>query len=348
MLNPYKKADVSFEWIRDLDEQGCFSRVYLAHDEHLDYDLVIKEIKKEENTNPDDYFSEARMLYKNAHPNIVQVQYAAQCDRNIYIAMPFYYNGSLNQLMQIKNLTCREIIRYSIHFLSGLYHIHSKGLMHFDIKPNNIMLSNRDEAMLSDFGLSQLINEESRATPQFGYNFHMPPEYFALSSNDYNFTFDIYQACLTLYRMCVGYHQFEAERAVFSTIEQLKNAIIDGSYPLRQFPAHIHKKLISIVNKCIHIDPNQRYQSVLDILNDLSAINDGALDWRLQTAKPVNGTYEWQKELDGAILSLVFDSESASTTGKRLYPDSRQRRVTDLAITSGCTHAKLYKLLKDN
>lgn len=46
MLTPYKKADVAFEWIRDLEEQGCFSRLYLAHDKHLDHDLVIKEIEK--------------------------------------------------------------------------------------------------------------------------------------------------------------------------------------------------------------------------------------------------------------------------------------------------------------
>lgn len=75
--------------------------------------------------------------------------------------------------------------------------------MHFDIKPNNIMISNRNEAMLSDFGLSQLVNEESRAAPEFGYHFHVPPEYFSLSTNDYNFTYDIYQAGLTIYRMCV-------------------------------------------------------------------------------------------------------------------------------------------------
>ncbi|ELS5739880.1 TPA: protein kinase, partial [Escherichia coli] len=100
MLTPYKRADVAFEWIRDLEEQGCFSKVYLAHDRHLAHDLVIKEIEKKENTNHDDYFNEARLLYKHAHPNIVQVQYAAQCESNIYIAMPFYHNGSLNQLIK--------------------------------------------------------------------------------------------------------------------------------------------------------------------------------------------------------------------------------------------------------
>ncbi|EBO4370704.1 serine/threonine protein kinase [Salmonella enterica] len=348
MLTPYKKADVEFKWIRDLEEQGCFSKVYLAHDNYLDHDLVIKEIEKKENTNHDDYFNEARLLYRNAHPNIVQVQYAAQCEHNIYIAMPFYPHGSLNQLMKKMNLTSREIIRYSIQFLSGLYHIHSKGLMHFDIKPNNIMISNRDEAMLSDFGLSQLVNEESRAAPEFGYQFHMPPEYFSLSSNDYNFTFDIYQAGLTIYRMCVGYDTFESERAAFRTIEQLSESIISGSYPLKVYPSHIHKKLIAIVNKCIQADPNERYQSVLDILNDLSAISDGVLDWRLQITEPTNGTYEWQKNLGNSILSIVFDSENASTTGTRLYENGRKRGITDLTMSSGCTPAKLYKLLKDN
>lgn len=48
MLTPYKRADVEFEWISDLEEQGCFSKVYLAHDRHLAHDLVIKEIRKKE------------------------------------------------------------------------------------------------------------------------------------------------------------------------------------------------------------------------------------------------------------------------------------------------------------
>ncbi|MXD18237.1 protein kinase, partial [Escherichia coli] len=82
---------------------------------------------------PEEFFQEARLLYASAHSNIVQICYAARDDKNIYIAMPFYSNGSLSSLMAQKNLTSREIIRYGIQFLSGLNHIHSKGLMHFDI-----------------------------------------------------------------------------------------------------------------------------------------------------------------------------------------------------------------------
>ncbi|RVR38770.1 serine/threonine protein kinase, partial [Escherichia coli] len=171
---------------------------------------------------------------------------------------------------------------------------------------------------------------------------------FSLSTNDYNFTYDIYQAGLTIYRMCVGYDNFERERSAFRTIEQLRESIINGSYPLKEYPSHIHKKLITIVNKCIHVDPNERYQSVLDVLNDLSAISDGVLDWRLQMTKPTNGTYEWQKKSGDVILSIVFDAENSSTTGFRLYDGGRKRRATNLTISSGCTPTKLYRLLKDN
>lgn len=137
------------------------------------------------------------------------------------------------------------------------------------------------------------------------------------------------------------------ERSAFRTIEQLRESIINGSYPLKEYPSHIHKKLITIVNKCIHVDPNERYQSVLDVLNDLSAISDGVLDWRLQMTKPTNGTYEWQK-VWGRYTVYSFDAENSSTTGFRLYDGGRKRRATNLTISSGCTPTKLYRLLKDN
>lgn len=347
MISPHKRADISFYKIRDLEEQGCFSTVYLAHDQNLDHELVIKEIEKHDGASKDEYFSEARMLYKHSHSNIVQVQYAAECPQNVYIAMPFYQNGSLQKKLTTQNLTSREIIRYSIQFLSGLYHIHSKGLMHFDIKPNNIMMSNRDEAMLSDFGLSKLINTAGRAAPDTGYLFHVPPEYFTLASAEFNLTYDIYQAGLTIYRMCVGHNRFEVERSQYQTSHELSYAVTTGAFPAKEYPSHIPKKIISLVNKCLQIDPNERYQSVLDILNDLSDINDGALDWRLQPTVNVS-QQEWQKTNDGVTLSIVFDASNASSIGSRIYADGRQRRVSAMTLTSGCTPARIYRLLKDN
>ncbi|TDS68008.1 serine/threonine protein kinase [Pantoea sp. PNA 14-12] len=346
MLNPYKKADVSFDWLKDLDEQGCFSRVYLAHDNHLAHDLIIKEIPKDPTSQPDEYFREARTVYKNAHPNIVQIQYAAQCQENVYIAMPFYKNGSLNGLMKTKNLSPREIIRYSLHFLSALNHIHSKNLVHFDIKPNNILISDRNEALLSDFGLAQLLDIAGRATPDNGYFFHSPPEFYTVGAN-YNLTFDIYQAGMTIHRMCVGHTSFEQERGKYTTAKQLAEDIISGDFPSKTYSPIIPKKLSNIVKNCLKIDPNERYQSVQDILNALSEISDGALDWFEINRLDTPNLKEWNKKVDGATLKVVYNTDTKDATGQRVYDDGRSRKESKLS-SSNCSNQKLYGILKDN
>ncbi|MDE9455794.1 serine/threonine-protein kinase [Xenorhabdus bovienii] len=347
MITPYKKADVSFTWLRDLDEQGCFSRVYLAHDQNLDHSLVIKEIPKDNSQNKDVYFSEARLLYKNSHPNIVQIQYAAEDDENIYIAMPYYCNGTINQYMNNTNLTARDVIRYSIQFLSGLHHIHTKKLMHFDIKPNNIMLSDRNEAMLSDFGLSKLVGTTGRATPDDAYFFHMPPEYFTRRNDEsFNYTYDIYQVGVTMYRMCVGSRRFNMELSGYPDLKLLSEAIIGGGFPAKNYQPNIPKRLISIINKCLEINPSNRYQAALDILNDLSAIKDGSLDWReIDTEDP--SIQEWQKNVNDAILSVSYNLNQRSSIAKRLYPDGKSRRDSRMTVNN-CTRAKIYSILKDN
>lgn len=349
MITPYQKADVSFKKIKKLDEQGCFSEVYLAHDENLDHDLVIKEIIKKPNQDKDTYFSEARLLYKNAHPNIVRVQYAAEDSKNIYIAMPYYKNGSINKKMEERNLTTREVIRYAIQFIGGLNHIHTNKLIHFDIKPNNIMISNRDEAMLADFGLSRLANDINRAMPDgyYAYIQHTPPERFtSIKGSKFNFTYDIYQVGGTLYRMCLGSRRYAKEADSYPSNADLATAIVNGKFPSKKYPEHTPKKLKDIINKCLMHDPNERYQSTLDILNDLSSIKDGKhLDW--SEVSTSDDLYTWKRCDEGATIVVEYNPITNTTSGKRIGQDGNKRNISKLK-TSNCTSHSVYKLLKDN
>ncbi len=90
----------------------------------------------------------------SAHPNVVQIHYACYDADRIYLAMPYYRKGSVTSLITDKYMTVREIVTVGCQVLSGLHNIHSKGLIHFDVKPDNILLSDRGEALLSDFGLA--------------------------------------------------------------------------------------------------------------------------------------------------------------------------------------------------
>lgn len=342
MLAPYKKADVSFRIIDEIGQEGQNSKVYLAHDEYLDCEIAVKEVVKASLSSPADYFSEAKLLYSSSHPNIVKINYAAIDKDNIYVSMPFYKNGSLSARMIRENLTSKEVIRYSIHFLSGLHHIHSKKLMHFDIKPNNIMLSDRDEALLSDFGLAETLDPHGFASPKKIYKLHTPPERYSV--REFNLTYDIYQSGLTMYRMAIGHAAFEGEAEQAFNAGDVPQQIISGSFPKKTFQPHINKSLQKIILKCLEVDPANRYQSVLDILNDLSGICDGSLEWRQEVVNPKI----WKKEHNDAILELTLSDDNLSCGCFRTYSDGRARRRFGDMSASNLTPAKLAKLFKNN
>ncbi|HCU14307.1 MAG: serine/threonine-protein kinase [Enterobacteriaceae bacterium] len=336
----YKNARLSFKEIKELDEQGMNSRVFLAHDKNLDCELVIKEIKIE-SFDCDSYFSEARKLYQSSHPNIVQVQYAAQDDTNVYIGLPFYNKGSIHNRMNHEFLTISEIVRYSIQFLSGLYHIHTKGLIHFDIKPNNILLSDRDEALLSDFGLTEKISKDGLASPELLYVKHQAPESF--TDDELDFTFDVYQSGMTMYRMLIGHIQFQDEIEQICKTGAPHNEIICGRFPFKNYPYHTPKKLIKIIDKCLHKDKFCRYQSVQQILNDLSKIEPPEVDWRMDL-HPIKNKTKWIANKNGATLEIEYDNDSGSCVGKRTASSGRTQRISEYCIKSA-TENDIRKIL---
>ncbi|WHP05765.1 serine/threonine-protein kinase [Acinetobacter corruptisaponis] len=317
MIYPCQKAQVSFEYRNEIGQEGRNSKVYLAKDSNLDGEIVIKEITKASFDQPESYFDEARKLYKSTHPNVVQVSYACEDDENIYIAMPHYKNGSLKKLLESRNLTVREIIKYATEFLSGLHNIHSKNLIHMDIKPDNILLSDRWEALLSDFGLSQHLNPDGLTEIESAYPKILPPEYFS-ADRIADRAYDIYQAGLVLYVMCVGLQSFNEQ--FFSHWHEdksiLARAITSGRFPVRDsHPPHIPKKLIRIINKCLNIQPQSRPKSALEIINVLADIDGNILDWEY-FIDITDGSKVWQKQVDNKLLQLRVMTDHSSKATK--------------------------------
>lgn len=298
MLN-YTVAEVSFDDLGRIGDEGRNSEVLRVRDVCLDSIMAVKKIQKGSQAlpNPDEYFNEARILYANPHPYVVQVNYACQDQNHVYIAMPLYGKGSLSKFMEHRFLTLGEIVRFSCQFLSGLHNIHSKGLIHFDIKPDNILLSDRNEAVLSDFGLAKYSDDAGFATPNQLYGSHMPPE--AFDDREYTYLLDIYQAGLTMYRMSVGSaefnRQFNEYRDAVGEIDGVKFIadVRSGAFPDRgKLQAHIHSKVIKVILKCIEPNPDDRYQSVIEIVNALSDIDETFFDWQYSIDGNVK---KWEK-----------------------------------------------------
>jgi serine/threonine protein kinase len=155
MFKPYNKAEVTFDLVREIGTDGQNSRTFVAADHQLNAEIVIKQIAKATLASPTNFFDESKALYASAHPNVVQIHYACEDADSIYLAMPYYRRGSVKGLITNKHMTVREIVTVGCQMLSGLHNIHSKGLIHFDVKPDNVLLSDRGEALLSDFGLAK-------------------------------------------------------------------------------------------------------------------------------------------------------------------------------------------------
>jgi serine/threonine protein kinase len=267
MLKPISVAEVQFELGEDIGSDGQNASVFRARDLQLDTDLAIKRIEKVRFSNIDEFFEEATLLYRSSHPNVVPIHYACQDDAYIYLAMPLYEEGSLRTRAAEQLSTVREIITYSTQFLGGLHNIHSKGLIHFDVKPDNILLSDRGEALLSDFGLAKQISLRGTAGQDRIYGKMTPPEAFRQS--EFTRHFDIYQAGLSIYRLCVGdsvFYEAYEQYVDNGTLNRnrFRHAVLNGQFPtLDDFPEHIPQALINTGSTRNCVDKSRIEPSVI-------------------------------------------------------------------------------------
>lgn len=341
-------AELNFETLKEIGQEGRNSQVFLAHDKQLDGQIVVKKIEKSKLPNANEYYREAKILYASSHPYVVRVNYGCSDANSIYIAMPFYANGSLKQLIDKKHLSIREVIRYSIQFLSGLNNIHSKGLLHFDIKPDNILLSDSNEALLSDFGLSKAMDNFGFANPDGIYPRQVPPETF--TSTQKTFHFDIYLAGLTIYRLLNGNNHYYSQLQ-FPTQQEYINAITSGQFPNRNsYLPHIPLKLQRIVNKALSVNLIDRHQSVLELINELSGVDEN-LDWVYSNATNVD---TWTKEIEEKTYQISLDFSNPNNmkieSYKTINASGRRTKVgnhSHINLTKSNVLSTLKKALKE-
>lgn len=339
MLNPYDVAQVAFQKITEIGQDGKNSKTFTARDLQLNADIVIKQIAKASLASPADYFAESRALYASAHPNVVQLHYACQDPSSIFIAMPFYSRGSIKPLISRgAHLTVRGIVAFACQTLSGLHNIHSKGLIHFDVKPDNILLSGRGDAMLSDFGLAKQMTG-GVAHPGKFYTPMVPPEVLAGQSG-FDLTYDIYQMGLTLYRMCVGNEEFNRQFGTYTDQNAFIADVKAGKFPDRKiFPPHAPSRLRTVIKKCLKVDPTERYQSALEAANALAAIDGRELDWQLTVDA---GTRIWTKNENGTEIKLEVDAAGSAKCFKKSAGGAERRvRAMCRSVTDGDIRAFL-------
>lgn len=343
-----ERAEIDFTCHDEIGAEGRNSRVFRATDHQLDAEIVVKRIDRRTFNREDEYFSEAKRLYDARHPHVVPVKFACRTDDHIFIAMPLYEGGSVQGVLQRRNLTVREIVRIGLDFLAGLHHIHLRRLIHFDIKPSNVLIDASGKAAVSDFGLAKYVNQEGLAEQPILYLTHRPPE--AFQYNLFAQPADIYQAGLTLYRMAVGLNAFDQQWLRHQGDQMAAaRAVIAGELPDRTasaYPAHIPERLRNAIRRALKPDPDARYHEVLGLINDLGNVDEW-LDWEYDRA---GATERWQMQGDThrKVIELTEDNRnqfSVRATTIRVS-DGTERSSRRLSSNTG-TRPAAHQLVRN-
>jgi len=343
----FERGELDFTCHEEIGAEGRNSKVFTATDHQLNAAIVVKRIERAAFQREDEYFAEARRLFDARHPHVVPVKFAVLTEKHIFLAMPPYEGGSVQSLLQQRHPTVREIVRIGLDFLTGLHHVHLRGLVHFDVKPSNVLLDRSGKAALTDFGLARYVNEDGLAEQDIMYATHRPPEGFQYSQ--FGQPADIYQAGLTLYRMAAGPKAFDEQWRAYEKDEMAAaRAVIAGKLPDRSaaaYPAHIPSRLRNVIRRALQPNPDDRHSEVLALISDLGSVDEW-LDWQYEQ---VGGLETWTTITETHVKVIELRETSAnvfevrSRTVRRHDRTERRRSVLSGDATSRAAAHKLVQ-----
>ncbi len=245
--------------------------VYKARDNQENRTVAIKILKEEFVSNQEfvrRFKNESKAIAMLSHQNIVKVYDVSFGDLIQYIVMEYIEGITLKEYIERQgSLRWKDAVHFTIQILRGLQHAHDKGIVHRDVKPQNIMVLPDGTIKVTDFGIARFARSDQRTITDkaIGSVHYISPEQARGEKTDEKS--DIYSVGVMLYEMITGQMPFQAESAVSVAIMQLqrepKNPTeINGSIPegLEQITMHAMQKT-----------PERRYQSAAEMLCDLDA-----------------------------------------------------------------------------
>ena len=262
-----KMLDDRYE-ILELIGSGGMANVYKARCHRLNRLVAIKILKSDLADNADfrrRFHDESQAVAQLSHANIVSVYDVSTNPDREYIVMELIDGITLKQYMERRGrMDWRESLHFITQIMRGLSHAHSRGIVHRDIKPQNIMVLRDGSVKVADFGIACLANQGQTLTQEaLGSVHYISPE--QARGDRIDARSDIYSAGVVLYEMLTGRLPFEGDSAVSVAIQHL------SSVPLapRDIDPSIPEPLELICMKAMNSDPNKRYASADAMIEDL-------------------------------------------------------------------------------
>lgn len=335
--------------IKSLVGSGGMSRVFLADDLVLHRELAIKMLR--EDISKDEaavrrFIHESKAVSMLSHPNIVSVYDVSVTSDIKYIVLEYAEGITLKEYLQAHGpLTPDETIHIAVQILSGLQHAHSRGIIHRDIKPQNIIIAPDGSIKVTDFGIAKIPNSETitMADKAIGSVHYISPE--QASGLKVDFRSDLYSLGIILYEMICNRLPFEAENAVAVACMQISSPAV----PPSSFVPNVPKGLEQIVMKAISKRPADRFENaaqMLTCLKRLEATPDAVFDFVTvseESGEDVIPAPMEQKATDESIeIQVVKPVRSKS---KKKARKNKQKPIVETEIVYKKSHVSMLPII---
>jgi len=254
--------------------QGGFAWVFLGRDE-AGTPAAVKVLKPRYAGDPQfetRFRNESQTAGKLEHANIIRVRSVGKVDKNVYFGMDYYPDSLGARLTREGPMSEAEILRIALDVVGALAYAHGQGIIHRDIKPDNVMLQQDGAAVLTDFGIARAVSGYVAST---GHNMTIgTPQYLSpeqAQGRELDPRVDFYSLGVTLYKAATGDVPFNAT----DWFELARMHVEDPPPSMRKRRPELSPRFERVVVKCLAKHPDDRYQSAAELEADLIEVQGG-------------------------------------------------------------------------
>src|SRR5262245_5537416 len=251
--------------------EGAMSQVFRGVDRQLQRPVAVKVLRENllfQETARKRFGREAQSLARMDHPNVVRVFDSGETGTQMYLVMEFVEGEPLGSILSRKDKDCRILLRHLEQAARGIHHAHQKGVIHRDIKPQNILVTRSGELKVADFGLAHLLDSDPGLTGSgavLGTPLYMAPEQVGGGPNQITHRTDVYALGAILYEILTGWPPHRGS----SVTEVYEKILRENILPPHLVADGVAPELEVIALKATEKDPSHRYASAEEFADDL-------------------------------------------------------------------------------
>ena len=307
-------------------------RVYLAHDNVLEREVALKELavpnylRDDEKEEIRERFSlEAKAAASLTHPHILTVHDIIASDERQFIVMEYLEGKTLRDILAERTLSTEEVMSIAPMIGEALYYAHSHGIIHRDVKPDNIFVLENGNIKVADFGIAKMlkVSDHTHTDVIMGTPNYIAPE--LVKGMPYDHRVDVFSLGVTLYEVLSGRRPFDAEND-YAIIFKVAS---EEPVPLDEYREDLPPNLVRAVHRALHKIPDQRYPSMREFKDDLMQVRaDLGMATAVEGEEPFDKEKALQSELKAARDLQEGEADIGSASGG--YDFSRDKEWKEL------------------